>query len=270
LSLLRLYRDPETRVFFYKTKCDCGKETFINSNAIMQGGQMFCSNDCYIKIKHINSVRRYDGKEGYAITYKKLKKSGKLPDGLKLKETLRLVSIWLMMLKRCGHRGTTPEKNYQGRGIKVAQEWRRDPWPFILHIGPRPSKKHSLDRIDNEGHYKPGNVKWSTATEQAKNSRKHLDATKNDFKKIFSYRGEFNSRVTALYTHKGIASIWRIKCGVCGSKRYLRRFSATKMYVFVRACKCANPAGKTASGSLRKVVEEMNLDIKDVKKYACQ
>jgi hypothetical protein len=64
--------------------------------------------------------------------------------------------------------------NYGGRGIRVSEEW-RDPvrgFPrFFIHIGPRPSPDHSLDRINNDGNYETGNVRWATRSEQQNNRR---------------------------------------------------------------------------------------------------
>jgi hypothetical protein len=56
--------------------------------------------------------------------------------------------------------------NYGGRGIKFLFTDFRE---FIQDIGPRPSLKHSVDRIDNDGNYEPGNVRWATSKEQAGN-----------------------------------------------------------------------------------------------------
>lgn len=53
------------------------------------------------------------------------------------------------------------------------EEWRRDFAAFIRDIGPRPSPEHSVDRIDTNGHYEPGNVRWATAAEQRRNTRRN-------------------------------------------------------------------------------------------------
>lgn len=78
---------------------------------------------------------------------------------------------WAAMISRCTNPSHPAFKNYGGRGISVCDEWRRDFSAFIEHIGPRPSNDHSLDRIDNERGYEPGNVRWATRGEQAKNRR---------------------------------------------------------------------------------------------------
>lgn len=63
--------------------------------------------------------------------------------------------------------------DYYDRGIRVAPEWTGAGGfnRFLAHIGPRPSPEHSLDRIENDGDYAPGNVRWATAKEQQRNRR---------------------------------------------------------------------------------------------------
>ena len=56
----------------------------------------------------------------------------------------------------------------------MCQEWQADFMAFFRHIGPRPSKDHSLDRIDVNGNYEPGNVRWATKKEQSNNQRKNI------------------------------------------------------------------------------------------------
>jgi hypothetical protein len=58
--------------------------------------------------------------------------------------------------------------NYGGRGIQFRLPCFVD---FYSHLGPRPSAKHSLDRMNNEGHYELGNIRWATMREQANNRR---------------------------------------------------------------------------------------------------
>ena len=77
-----------------------------------------------------------------------------------------------MAFRNAKYRCTNPDAQaydlYGGRGIKFLFKNFED---FIQEIGPRPSSEYLLDRIDNDGHYVSGNVKWSTRIEQAKNQR---------------------------------------------------------------------------------------------------
>jgi hypothetical protein len=75
------------------------------------------------------------------------------------------------MVSRCYNPNVERYPIYGGRGVRVADEWRGDGGyeRWLEHIGPRPSKSHSIDRIDNDGHYEPGNVRWATRQEQIRN-----------------------------------------------------------------------------------------------------
>lgn len=76
---------------------------------------------------------------------------------------------WRAMKKRC--RSSEPGKyaRYGGRGIKVCDRWNNDFAAFLSDMGPRPSRKHSLDRIDVNGDYDPSNCRWATQKEQCRN-----------------------------------------------------------------------------------------------------
>lgn len=78
--------------------------------------------------------------------------------------------IWEGMRKRCRNETEKCYKDYGGRGIKVCERWSRFE-NFYADMGPRPSPKHSIDRINVDGDYEPGNCKWSTRREQSINRR---------------------------------------------------------------------------------------------------
>jgi hypothetical protein len=80
-------------------------------------------------------------------------------------------SIWQTMLQRCLNPNATSYEDYGGRGITVCEKWRADFSAFLQDVGPRPSPRHSLDRIDANKNYEPGNVRWATPSEQALNKR---------------------------------------------------------------------------------------------------
>lgn len=85
---------------------------------------------------------------------------------------------WHNMKSRCNNKKFVYYKNYGGRGIKVCQEWSNSFLAFYNDMGAKPSLKHSLDRIDNEGNYEKINCRWATASEQAQNRRPRIGTSK--------------------------------------------------------------------------------------------
>lgn len=80
---------------------------------------------------------------------------------------------WKHAKERCHNPRTKAWARYGGRGIAMCEEWRNSFEAFIAHVGPKPSPKHSIDRINNDGNYEPGNVRWATPKEQVANQRRY-------------------------------------------------------------------------------------------------
>jgi hypothetical protein len=83
-------------------------------------------------------------------------------------------SVWCGMKRRCENPNERSFKNYGGRGIQVLFRSFED---FIAEVGPRPSPSHMIGRIENDRHYEPGNVRWETPIDQARNKRTTLLVT---------------------------------------------------------------------------------------------
>jgi hypothetical protein len=75
------------------------------------------------------------------------------------------------MRDRCYRVGTRSYPDYGGRGITVCDTWRASFEAFLTDMGPRPSPEHSIDRVDVNGHYEPGNCRWADRKTQARNVR---------------------------------------------------------------------------------------------------
>lgn len=127
-------------------KCDCGRRKIIRGAHLQDGSTSSCG------CKRDNQLCTH----GLSRT----------PEHI----------AWIGMNSRCSPRSSV-ERNrfdYSGRGIAVCSEWKGVGGfeRFLAHIGPRPSSEHSLDRIDNDSGYAPGNVRWATRSVQAFNRRK--------------------------------------------------------------------------------------------------
>ena len=80
-------------------------------------------------------------------------------------------TAWLAAKKRCENPKNHSYRHYGARGISMCPEWACDFGQFLRDMGPRPSPLHSLDRIDPEGNYAPGNCRWALPDIQARNRR---------------------------------------------------------------------------------------------------
>lgn len=89
--------------------------------------------------------------------------------------------IWTGMIHRCHNSKRNCYRYYGARGIVVCERWRLDFQAFLDDVGERPSPKYSLDRINNDGNYEPGNVRWADRTTQGRNTRAN---------RILEFRGQ--------------------------------------------------------------------------------
>ena len=126
--------------------CECGNEKFIRINALKSGSTKSCG--CLNRERHTR--HGYLAKEyPHRATY----------------------YCWRSMVARCHNLNDSSFARYGGRGITVCDRWRESFESYLEDIGPKPSHRHSLDRIDNDLGYFPGNVRWATSEEQARNRR---------------------------------------------------------------------------------------------------
>lgn len=138
-------------------QCDCGKTSARRLSVIAALSDAFCGRGCPLLLKWNGKMHT---KHGLAVGTDQI--------------TRKALTAWSAMKRRCYNPNDLQYHNYGGRGIKVCDEWLKDVNAFVAHIGLPPSlgRTVSVDRIDNDGNYEPGNVHWVTSPKiQGRNKR---------------------------------------------------------------------------------------------------
>jgi|LakMenEpi03Aug12_release.lakeMendotaPanAssembly.Ray.scaffolds.fasta_scaffold811454_2 hypothetical protein len=106
--------------------------------------------------------------------------------------------------QRCLNVNFKQYDDYGGRGITVHQAWLKDPWLFIAYVerelGPKPPKS-TIDRIDNDKGYEPGNIQWASRVQNARNKRNNRLVTINGTTKcVAEWAQEHNLTIQTIHT----------------------------------------------------------------------
>lgn len=135
-------------IIWWKVKCKCGNIKDVPGAGLRNGSTKSCG--CY------------------NIETKETHKLMKIPLHIKKHP---LANIWRNIISRCLISTSKNYHNYGGRGITICERWMQFE-NFIIDVTERPSLEYTLDRMNNSGNYEPGNVKWSTSSEQKCNTRR--------------------------------------------------------------------------------------------------
>lgn len=142
--------------------CSCGKTLRVRLAALKNGN----TTSCGCRQKEVNIAR--STKHGYART--------------------KEYHVWAAMVQR--GKGNANKEEYGDRGIGICARWVSSFADFLEDMGPRPSPKHTIDRIDNDGNYEPGNCRWATMKDQALNTRRTLKVEFNGEIRILQHLSE--------------------------------------------------------------------------------
>jgi hypothetical protein len=151
---------------FWLFQCECGKQKILQKSKVICGHIVSCG--CGAKNK---------------------KRTGNPTHNL---SKTQMYILWKGMRQRCNNPKNPKYPNYGGRGIKICDRW-DDFRNYLNDMGERPSPKHSIDRIDNNGDYTPENCRWATNTQQTRNQRSNIKITLNGDSKCLSEWAEINN-----------------------------------------------------------------------------
>lgn len=139
---------PEDKThYYYKVKCDCGVTKIARATALAHG-----------RIRSCGCLTR-------ETTSKRVKIHGK--------SQTKTFHIWAQMHARCKNPNSQRYLSYGGRGIKVDEAW-NEYLNFLKDMGECPGNGFSIDRINNDGNYEPGNCRWASNKEQSRNTSRNV------------------------------------------------------------------------------------------------
>lgn len=153
LRVLRYVGKDKGKYCVWECSCSCGTSIIVRGANLSSGNTSSCG--C-LHVATATHTGRSNAVHGHA------KHGSESP-------TYR---SWVAMRYRCTNLHCTDWDCYGGRGVRICTRWLNSFEAFLKDIGPRPKGK-TLDRIDHNGHYVLGNVRWATPKQQAHNRRHH-------------------------------------------------------------------------------------------------
>ena len=140
-------RDAQGRIFWI-CACDCGKSKRVRASHLRSGAVTSCGCDRYKKVAE--KVTSHGHASGGKVS--------------------PIYTSWAQMHARCSNQNHNRFHRYGGRGIRVCDQWATFEG-FLADMGEKPGSQYSIDRINNDGNYEPGNCRFATYKQQAQNQR---------------------------------------------------------------------------------------------------
>lgn len=187
----------EKRYAVWLCRCECGVELTVRSDRLRAGLKRYCSTVRHEKLGKGPSIE-------HPLTY----------------------SSWCSMRLRCSDLGGKNFKNYGSRGIIVCARWQDFP-AFLTDMGERPNRHHTIDRIDVNGSYEPGNCQWATIKQQRRNARDTVFVERLGRKIKLSDLCEQEGKDYSI-VHGRLRLGWYIETALSTPKWALRKGVATK------------------------------------------
>lgn len=135
----------------WECTCDCGSVLVVKSQSLKEGWVKSCG--CLRREMGVKRFKTHGGSEKPEYW------------------------VRVQMIQRCTNPKDKKYKRYGLRGIKVCNRWLESFENFIQDMGDRPSKRHSIERVDNDGNYEKSNCIWATSKTQARNTRRNIFIT---------------------------------------------------------------------------------------------
>lgn len=154
-------------------RCGCGKDTQVKQTYLIKGHKADCG--CVAENKAAMTAFKRNQKNLQKLFKRQYRHANwrkrwadyEANPGSKKRHPL--INQYKTMIRRCHKPGYVQYKYYGAVGRSVCQEWRDDFWAYVKYVGKPPSPDHSLERLDNDGNYEPGNVEWVTHEVQMNN-----------------------------------------------------------------------------------------------------
>lgn len=152
LSVIGEAGRTKTKNVIWECLCECSNIVNVASSHLVSGHTNSCG--CYKRQRVLGGITKH----GQSMV-------GKVTSEYK---------TWSHIKSRCCTKTDAKYPDYGGRGIMVCDRWLESFENFFADMGKKPSPKHSLDRIDNDGNYEPSNCRWGTVEQQSRNKRSNV------------------------------------------------------------------------------------------------